>query len=124
MKTRSFQELKIWQKAHELTMEVYQKTADFPQSEIFGLTRQFQKAAVSIAANIAEGYGKLTVKDKIKYYSISMGSLQECLYYCILSNDLKYGDWKNVETGFEELALMLNSYIKQMKENRGFISPS
>lgn len=90
--TQSFENILAWQKAHEFVVMIYHVTNTFPEFERFGLCSQFQRAAVSIAANIAEGYKKLSKADKLRFLNISQGSLEECRYYCILSRDLGYID--------------------------------
>lgn len=111
-----------WQKAHSFVINVYQTTRSFPDYERFALSSQFQRAAVSIAANIAEGYKKLSKADKLRFLNISQGSLEECRYYCILSRDLGYID----ESRFQILTQMildtsyiLNAYIKGIVNNTG-----
>ena len=89
-KSKKFEELIVWQKAHQIVLKVYKITSCFPKDELFGLTSQYRKAAVSIPANIAEGFGRSGIKDKIKFYNIAQGSLNECYYYNILSRDLRY----------------------------------
>ena len=89
---KNFNDLIVWQKAHKFVLAVYVYTSKFPREEIYALTSQFRRAAVSIAANIAEGFKKKSNKDKIRFYNISQGSVEECRYYLILSNDLKYGE--------------------------------
>ena len=89
---KRFQDLIVWQKAHQFVLSVYRYTAVFPNTEIYGLTSQFRRAAVSIPANIAEGFKKKTKPDKAKFLNIAQGSSEECRYYLILSNDLDYGD--------------------------------
>lgn len=120
--TRSFENIIAWQKAHSFVVNVYQTTRCFPESEKFGLSSQFQRAAVSIAANIAEGYKKLSKADKLRFFNISQGSLEECRYYCILSRDLGYIN----EVKFQQLvqmildtSYMLNAYIKGVVNNNG-----
>jgi len=88
--TQSFENILAWQKAHAFVVLVYNTTKEFPTQERLGLCSQFQRAAVSIAANIAEGYKKLSRADKLRFLNISQGSLEECRYYCILSRDLGY----------------------------------
>ena len=83
----SFENIIAWQKAHAFVMLVYRVTKHFPKDEIFGLTSQFRRAAVSIEANIAEGYKKLSKADKLRFFNISQGSLEECRDYIILSRD-------------------------------------
>jgi four helix bundle protein len=92
MKTNNFEDLIVWQKAHEFVLSVYKITMQFPKEELFGLTSQFRRASLSIAANIAEGYRKSGIKDKLRFYNISEGSLEESRYYIILSRDLNYID--------------------------------
>jgi len=89
-KTKTFEELKVWQCAHEFVLEVYKITELFPKNEVFGLTSQFRRAVISIAANIAEGYKKKGKADKLRFFNIFQGSLEECRYYIILAKDLDY----------------------------------
>jgi len=89
-KTRDYTELVVWKKAHEFVLYVYQITKNFPRNEFYGLTLQFRRAAVSIAANIAEGYGKISKAEKLRFLNIAQGSLKECSYYLILSKDPRY----------------------------------
>lgn len=96
---KSFQDLIVWQKAHQFVLGVYRVSNDFPKSEMYGLTSQFRRAAVSIAANIAEGFKKRGSADKLRFLNISEGSLEECRYYLILTRDLNYlneGDSQNL----------------------------
>ena len=113
--SKSFTDLIVWQKAHEFVLEVYKVTRDYPMEERFALCSQFQRAAVSIPANIAEGYKKLSKADKLRFLNISQGSLEECRYYIILSRDVYYISVKtnNELTGtLEEVSKLLNSYIR------------
>lgn len=112
--TKSFKELIVWQKAHQFVLTVYKMTKKFPREELFGLTSQFRRAAVSIPANIAEGYRKRGKLDKVKYLNIAEGSLEECKYYLILTKDLEYAE-VIVETDLtEEISKLLNSYSKKI----------
>lgn len=86
--SRSFKDLMVWQKAHQFVLLVYQLSNDFPKSEVYGLTSQLRRAAVSIAANIAEGFKKRSLADKLRFLNIAQGSLEECRYYLILVKDL------------------------------------
>ena len=83
--TQSFEEVFAWKKAHAFVLLVYKITKGFPDDERFGLTSQFRRAAVSIEANIAEGYRKIGKPDKLRFFNISEGSLSECKDYIILS---------------------------------------
>ena len=87
---KSFQDLIVWQKAHEFVLKIYQVTGTFPNDEKFGLTSQFRRASVSIAANIAEGFAKRGNRDTARFFNIAQGSLEECRYYIILSRDLNF----------------------------------
>ena len=86
----SFQGLNVWRHAHQLTLQVYELTQEFPPEERYGLTSQMRRAAVSVPANIAEGFKRQGIKDKLKFYNIAEGSLEELKYYFILAKDLTY----------------------------------
>jgi len=116
-KTKSFQELLVWQKAHAFVLLVYKVTETFPKSEVYGLTSQFRRAAVSIAANIAEGYKKKDYKNKLNFLNISHSSLEECNYYIILSKDLNYHHDENLNILSTEVAKLLNAYSKAIQQN-------
>ena len=112
-KSTSFESLIVWQKAHQFVLRVYKLTEGFPKSEVYGLSNQFRRASVSIAANIAEGYKKKGVKDKLRFFNIAQGSLEECRYYIILTKDLKYAQDVSNETNLIiEVSKLLNSYCK------------
>jgi four helix bundle protein len=85
-----FRQLQVWQEAHKLVLEVYQLTRQYPTEERFGLVTQMRRAAVSIPANIAEGFKRRGIQDKVRFYNISEASLEELKYYLILSQDLGY----------------------------------
>jgi four helix bundle protein len=114
MSTQKFQELIVWQKAHQFVLAVYQYSGSFPKSETYALCSQFRRAAVSIAANIAEGYKKKTKLDKARFFNIAQGSLEECHYYLILSNDLGYGENHSMLVLLDEVSKMLHVYIQKM----------
>lgn len=107
---KSFQDLIVWQKAHQCVLSVYQFTEVFPQKEVYGLTSQFRRAAISIPANIAEGFKKKTKPDKFRFMNISQGSLEECRYYLILAKDLGYGDSSGLILQLEEVSKLLEAY--------------
>jgi four helix bundle protein len=89
-KAEKFQDLEVWQKAHQLVLVVYKITQTFPNEEKFGLVSQMRRAGVSIAANIAEGFKKRGTRDKANFYNVAQGSLEELRYYFLLSKDLGY----------------------------------
>jgi four helix bundle protein len=90
MGVRQYQDLVVWQKALDLVLRVYEISECFPQKELFGLTNQLRRAAVSIPSNIAEGQGRLTTKDFMRYLSIARGSLQEVETQVLIASRLKY----------------------------------
>jgi len=89
-RTERFEDLEVWRKAHALVLAIYTVTAVFPVEERFGLVSQMRRAAVSVAANIAEGAKKRTARDQFNFYNIAQGSLEELRYYLILARDLGY----------------------------------
>ncbi len=107
---KKFQDLIVWKKAHQFVLATYELTNDFPKSETYGLTSQFRRAAISIAANIAEGFKKKGQKDKARFMNIAHGSLEECRYYLILANDLCYGSTTEMRQQLEEVSKLLNAY--------------
>jgi len=109
---KSFQDLIVWQKAHQLVLLIYQYSEVFPKKEMFGLTSQLRRAAISVAANIAEGFKKRGKLDKMRFLNISQGSLEECKYYLILAKDLNYGDTINLTEKTEEVGRLLEAYHK------------
>jgi four helix bundle protein len=117
---KNFTDLIVWQKAHQFVLGAYKYTGKFPKEEIYALTSQFPRAAVSIAANIAEGFKKKSNKDKIKYYNTSQGSFEECRYYPILAKDLNYGENFQLTSQIEEVSKLLDAYISSIETNSGF----
>lgn len=110
----SFKDLLVWQKAHQFVLDVYTLTQSFPKSEVYGLSSQLRRAAISIPANIAEGFKKQSKKDKARFYNISQGSLEECYYYLILTNDLGYSKTSDLIKDLTEVSKMLESYRKSI----------
>src|SRR5262249_13146084 len=104
------------QKAHAFVLEVYRLTAKFPAEERFGLTSQFRRAAVSIPANIAEGFRMYTTADKARFMNTAEGSLEECRYYCILAQDLGYGNTEQLREALHVLATQLATYIRRLRD--------
>jgi four helix bundle protein len=85
---RSFRDLVVWRRAHEFVLAVYTFTAGFPKQETYGLASQMRRAAVSVPANIAEGFRRRGKVDKARFMNLAEGSLEECRYYLILAQDL------------------------------------
>ena len=120
--TYSFESVIAWQKAHVVVLAVYRITKHYPKEELFGLTSQFRRAAVSIEANIAEGYKKLTKADKLRFMNISQGSIEECRDYVILSRDIDYistEEFSELRDALEDASRMLYLYCNGIKNNNG-----
>ena len=118
----SFIDIIAWQKAHQFVLLVYKVTKEFPEGERYGLCSQFQRAAVSIAANIAEGYKKLSKADKLRLMNVAQGSLEECRYYVLLSKDLGYipeNAYLCLNDSIEETSKFLNLYCKAITNDVG-----
>jgi len=107
---RTFRDLIVWQKAHQLVLALYRLTENFPKSEIYGLTSQLRRAAVSVPANIAEGFKKTGRADKERFMNTAQGSLEECRYYLILAADLGYGATDELYNQLDEVSRLLDSY--------------
>lgn len=107
---KTFRDLIVWQKAHQFVLDVYRLTNNFPKEEIYCLTSQLRRSAISIPANIAEGFKKRGIPDKKRYFNIAQGSLEECRYYLILSNDLEYGNSSDLLSLLQEVSKLLESY--------------
>ncbi|HEY9795234.1 MAG TPA: four helix bundle protein [Leptolyngbyaceae cyanobacterium] len=111
---KSFQDLIVWQKAHQFVLSTYRFSSGFPKTEVYGLTSQLRRAAISIPANIAEGFKKRTSPDKLRFLNIAQGSLEECRYYLILAKDLEYGDSTGLMSQLEEVSKVLISYCQSI----------
>ena len=111
----SFRDLLVWQKAHGFVLAVYTFTSTFPKQETYGLAAQMRRAAVSIPANIVEGFGKRGKPDKARYLNIAEGSLEESRYYLVLARDLGYGQVDELMKLLEEVSRLLNSYARSIR---------
>lgn len=115
---RDFRELQVWQKSHVLTVAVYRVTRKFPKEEIYGLTSQIRRAAVSVSANIAEGCCRSGKADFAHFLQIAAGSASEVEYLLLLCHEielLKASDYKQLEGAVIEVKRMLTSFIKKLK---------
>ena len=113
MKSQSFEQLIVWQKAHSYVLAIYKITKQYPKEELFCLVTQMRRAPASITANIAEGYAKISSKDKLRFYNISQGSLEETRNFIILSKDLGYitlQDKEQLGIQAAEISRLLNAY--------------
>ena len=116
---KTFEDLIVWQKSHAWVLMVYRLSDSFPPKEIYSLTSQLRRAAMSVPANIAEGFKKRGVRDKARYFNIAQGSLEECRYYFILARDLGYGDTSELIARLEEVSRLLDAYHRTIL-NSGF----
>ena len=109
---KTFRDLVVWRKAHQFVLATYRLTAGFPKQETYGLCSQLRRSAVSIAANIAEGFRKRGTADKVRFMNTEEGSIEESRYYLILAEDLGYGETKDLMAALEEVSRLLNAYSK------------
>lgn len=124
MKSQSFEQLIVWQKAHSYVLAIDKITKQYPKEELFCLVNQMRRAAASITANIAEGYAKISSKDKLRFYNISQGSLEETRNFIILSKDLGYitlQDKEQLGIQAAEISRLLNAYCIALLKN---VSPA
>jgi four helix bundle protein len=118
---RDFRELKVWHKAHALTLDVYRATKLFPKEERYGLTSQIRRAAVSIGANIAEGSGKNSRPELGRFLQIALGSASELEYHLLLSRDLDYlapEIYQQLSEQVVETKKMLSGFIQYLGQPR------
>jgi four helix bundle protein len=107
---KTFEDWVVWQKAHQFVLAVYRLSGTFPRSETYGLSSQFRRAAVSVAANMAAGFRQRGNADKIRCLNIAQGSLEASRYYLILAQDLEYGDVSALRPLLEEVSKLLEAY--------------
>jgi four helix bundle protein len=111
---KSFEDLLVWQRSHALALRVYKETARFPREEIYGLTAQMRRAAVSVPANIAEAFKRRRSPDKARVLNIAQGSLEELRYFVLLARDLSYTASAVRWDETEEIARMLGAYVQSL----------
>ncbi len=109
---KTFRDFVVWQRAHQLVLVAYR--LNFPKHELFGLTSQLRRAAVSIPANIAEGFKRRGRGDKVRFLNIAQSSLEECRYYLILASDLGYAETASAMALLEETSRCLEAYVKRI----------
>lgn len=115
---QNYKQLKVWEKSHQLTLEIYSITKLFPREEIYTLTNQLRRAAISVPCNIAEGCGKASQKDLANFLNIGLGSANECEYLLLLAKDLnylsveKYSDLENTINNIKAMLIKLLAKVK------------
>jgi four helix bundle protein len=115
---QNFKDLVVWQKAHAVVLEVYKLTRRLPKEELFGLISQMRRSAVSVPANIAEGFKRKGKADKARHMNIAQASLEELRYYFILCADLSYLPVDAIGDRLDEVARMLDSYAQKILDSR------
>ncbi|MEK7207981.1 MAG: four helix bundle protein [Patescibacteria group bacterium] len=118
VKIRRFQDLNAWREAHRLAIMVYQGTRAFPKEELFGIVNQMRRAAVSVASNIAEGFCRASLKEKIQFYTMALGSLSELQSQLLLSKDVGFlptKQWSEFEEQTILVSKLLNGLIKSLR---------
>lgn len=116
---RNYRDLQVWAKAHKLTLDLYRLSQTFPREEIYGLTSQLRRAAVSIGANLAEGCGRRTSTELARFVRIAMGSASELVYHLLISKDLGYlnaNDFTRTAAALTEVRKMLTSFLSSVEE--------
>ena len=124
---KDFKDLKVWVKAHEVTLAIYQRTRNFHREEIYGLTSQMRRAAASVPANIAEGCGRRSDAELHRFLQIARGSASELEYHLLLARDLHFmsdAEFKRIETNVVEVQRMLTSLVQRLRLAGRSVSPS
>lgn len=114
---KSFKDLIVWQKAYKFVLDIYRATETFPKSELYGITSQMRRASVSIAANIAEGFKRKGKQDKLRFYNIAEGSIEEVKFFLMLSKDLNFLNDSSLFEKLEEVSKLLNGYSQTISKN-------
>ncbi len=115
---RDFRELKVWEKGHQVTLQIYSITQNFPREETYGLTSQMRRSSASIPTNIAEGCGKGSDAELARFMQIAMGSASELEYQLLLAKDLGYLEnpvYERLHEGVIEVKKMLGPFIKKLR---------
>ena len=117
MPLEKFEQLDVWQAAHKLVVQVYKITEGLPSSQRFGLISQMQRSAVSVPANIAEGFKRRTLPDKCHFYNMAQGSLEKLRYYFILCRDLGYRlEYESLASQADQISRMLTGLVRSLKK--------
>jgi len=113
---KSFRDVVAWQRAHQLVLSVYRLTDGFPRHELFGLTNRLRRAAVSVPANIAEGFTRESDAEKLRFLNVARGSLEECRYYLVLCRDLGYADPTATEAELDRASHLLARHASPIRQ--------
>jgi four helix bundle protein len=119
IQVQDFKKLKVWEKSHQLTLDVYRAAAGFPKDELYGLTSQLRRACASLPANIAEGCGRGGKSELARFLQVAMGSASEAEYHLLLAHDLGLlndAEYKRLEAGAVEVKRMLTSFIEKVRD--------
>ena len=118
---KDFRKLQVWEKSHQLALAIYRITKDFPKSELYGLTSQIRRSAISIPSNIAEGSGRGSDADLRRMLQIAFGSASELEYQLLLANELEFvneASYQKLDNQVTEIKRMLSSLMKKLKADR------
>ena len=116
-----FEKLEVWKKSIDLATMIYKLTSSFPKAEMYGLSSQIQRAAVSVSSNIAEGSVRFSVKEQVRFYEVAFGSLMEVISQTILAKKLNYISDENfieIRSLTEEISRMLNALSKSKNDEQ------
>ena len=119
MPLKKFVDLDLWQVAHQLSLTVYRLTCRFPKHEVYGLTSQMRRCAVSVPSNVAEGWGRRSTKDFLRHLAIANGSLEELRYFLILARDLDYCAYDDIaalNADVDRIAAMITALEKSLQK--------
>jgi four helix bundle protein len=120
-KIKSFTDLKAWQESHNIVIRIYKITKNFPKEEVFGLTNQMRRCAVSVTSNIAEGFSRSSKKDKSQFYTIALGSVTGLQSQLLVAKDIQYiskQEFKQIADKTVEINKMINGLIKSNNNNK------
>ena len=118
IKIKSFKDLKVWQKGHIFVIDIYKATEKFPGNEVFGLTSQLRRAAVSITSNIAEGFSRRSPREKSQFYFTALASLTELQNQILIAKDINYISldlYQDLDNRSVEIGKMINGLLKVFK---------
>ena len=119
---KKFADLDLWKVAHQLSLTIYRLTCRFPKHELYGLTSQMRRCAVSVPSNVAEGWGRRSTKDFLRHLAIANGSLEELRYFLILARDLDYcayDDLAALNADVDRIGAMITALEKSLQKRLG-----